>query len=450
MNKLMKRIEYMLEYENDDFFININLKDEVSDKLYTYQLLHLFNLMTSLKSNNSVALDGSDTGTGKTHVAAALCKQINRRPFVVCPKIMISKWEEVLNYHEVVGLAVTNYESVKSGKNKYVKFNAEKDLYTWSLPKNAIVVFDEVHLCKNKNSQNGKLLLSVKDKATVLMLSATVADTPSSFNVVGYMLGFYNRLSQAKNWINGVLKEDQNYIGDTVKQSALCRQIYPARGSRVTIDELGDSFPKNQVTADCYTLDKEVEKEVNKAFNSIDHNTLVLKGVQDTDNKLKQMILADIMCARQKIEQYKIPVIKQLVEEYRSNGYSVVIFVNFIKTVKALSKILKTECLIYGELDADTVNKNVTEFQENRQRIIICTSAKALGVSLHDLYGVPRMSIINPVLSGISYKQILGRIYRVGSKTPSLQRMIYCANTCEQVFCKQMREKLKFLDKLNV
>ena len=42
-DKLNKRLDHMFKYETDNFFANINLKKEVADKLYDYQLLHVFN-----------------------------------------------------------------------------------------------------------------------------------------------------------------------------------------------------------------------------------------------------------------------------------------------------------------------------------------------------------------------------------------------------------------------
>ena len=42
--KLHKRINHMFSYEVDDFFVNINLKDEVAEKLLDFQFMHVFNL----------------------------------------------------------------------------------------------------------------------------------------------------------------------------------------------------------------------------------------------------------------------------------------------------------------------------------------------------------------------------------------------------------------------
>ena len=227
-DKLHKRLMHMFNYETDDFFVNINLKNEISEKLLDYQFLHIFNLITALRSNN-VVLDGSDTGTGKTYCAIALCKQLNLRPFIICPKSVMSTWRNVSKYFGVNPLGIVNYETVKMGKYydlktneridcKYIEVSQldEKNInFKWNLPRYSLLIFDEVHKCKNLKSQNGKLLLSSKDNKfqKILMISATVSDKPDYFHIYGYMLDFYKNIKQGNNWIKGMLIEDKTYIG---------------------------------------------------------------------------------------------------------------------------------------------------------------------------------------------------------------------------------------------
>jgi len=65
------------------------------------------------------------------------------------------------------------------------------------------------------------------------------------------------------------------------------------------------------------------------------------------------------------------------------------------------------------------------------------------------LHGVPRVSIISPSFRSDQLAQALSRIHRAGAKTPAFQRIIYCAGTCEEIICNRLKEKLKFMAKLN-
>jgi superfamily II DNA or RNA helicase len=467
-DKLNKRIQYMLENESDNYLVNINLKKDISSKLLCYQHLHVFNLMTAIKSYN-VILDGSDTGTGKTYTALAMCKQLDLRPFIICPKTIISVWKQVAKYYNIKPLGIVNYELIKNGKyydesDKQVEcpfLDMDDTLnknnpYFWHLPANAIVIFDEVHKCKNAKTYNAKLLMSTKENINqkfktikVLMISATLSDTPKFFNVFGYMLGFYNNLKHANNWVKGMLREDQNYFGAKPKLSAINRNIYPDKGSRMCISELGDQFPKNQISADCYDIDKENQDEVNKSFNIMKLKMNELKKSDIVNNN--NFVLTEIQKARMKIELLKVPVFEELIEEYIENGYNVVVFVNFIKTVEILSKKFNTKCLVTGSLsNKNDINKNIEDFQENRTNLIICTiQCASTGISLHDKYGKPRVSLISPSFSANDLIQVLGRIVRAGTKTPAIQRLIYTAGTCEEAICENVKNKLEFISKLN-
>jgi superfamily II DNA or RNA helicase len=436
-DKLHKRLELMLDYESDEYFINIKLKKEVSDKLFDYQFFHVLNLMTALRNNNTI-LDGSDTGTGKTYTSIALCKQLNLRPFIICPKTVMHMWRTVCKLFSIDPLDIVNYETIKRGKT-YTQNNTRKlsdyvDINNkWTLPRNSLIIFDEVHRCKNTGSKNAKLLMSTKDKQTkVLMLSATVSDKPEFFNIFGYMLNLYTSLSKAHNWIKGMLREDNNYIGSKPTTSAISKAIYPSKGSRMSTKELGDKFPQNQVSAVCYELDDDQKAKIDKSLKL-----------------LNQPDLTKILAERMKIELLKIPIFEELINEYLDAGLNVAVFVNFRETIDKLAEKFKTDCIVEGGQDMATRLLNIHKFQENQSNIILCTiQSGGQSISLHDLHGKQRASIISPCWSSQDFIQVIGRICRAGSKSPAIQRVVYCAGTCEELVCQKLTEKLKFMDKM--
>lgn len=457
-DKLNKRISHMFEYENDNFFANITLKDDISEKLLEYQFLHVFNLITAFRSNN-VVLDGSDPGTGKTYTSIALCKQLNLKPLIICPKTIMTTWTYVCKIFGLEPLGIVNYETIKSGKTydsnnkridcKYVNITSldEKTIkFNWNLPKDGILIFDEVHKCKNHKSLNGKLLMSTKEQKKVLILSGTLADKPESFHIFGYMLNLYKSMKNANNFIKGMIREDKSYLEEKKKLSAINRRLYPDKGSRMRISELGNKFPDNQVSADCYFISEKDKKEVNKCFKLFNENDT---NVQALDNVDGQSVLGELIKARQKLEIIKINIIKDLVDDYVDNGYNVAIFVNYTKTVDKLSSVLNTKCIVNGEQTMENRTENIRQFQSNESNIIICNIDIAEGIDLHDLHGKPRVSLISPSFKSDKLAQTLARIHRAGAKTPALQRILYCAGTCEEIICNRVKEKLKFMSKLN-
>ena len=65
-------------------------------KLLDYQEPHAKALSRALREH-SVAIDTSDTGTGKTYTALAVCMELGLSPLVVAPKVTLPKWKELMD-----------------------------------------------------------------------------------------------------------------------------------------------------------------------------------------------------------------------------------------------------------------------------------------------------------------------------------------------------------------
>lgn len=453
--KINARVNDMFEKgEFDNDFINTTISKENLRKLYDYQILHTYNIITCLKKTD-VVLDGSSTGLGKSYTTACACKELKYEPVIICPKSIMNIWISVCDYFGLKTVAIVNYETIRSGQiydslgkridSPFLQVNKVNNTieYKWNLDKKKnIIIFDEAHKCKNKNSQNGKLLLSTKNICKTILLSATLADTAENFIVFGYMLGLYSKLSQANNWISNIIKEDRNrLIGK--KTSTLSKYLFPDKGSRMNIEDLGDKLPKNQIMADCYDLDKNARRDIDKQYD-------IIKQMYKSDGAE----LVAIQKSREKIELYKVPILFDQIQKYLENNKSVVVFVNFTQTLTTLSKLLsdnKTEfATIHGKQQVDERDIEINKFQTNTVRVILCMmQVGSLGINLQDTSGKhQRVSLICPSFSSVDLIQALGRIYRNGIATPVLQKIIFAANTYEQIICDKVRQKLKFINNL--
>lgn len=448
MDDKLQEILDNVDYENS--LITVEIDKSIQDRLLDYQIMHVQNLIGSLNKNN-IALDTSDTGCGKTFCALALCKQLNLRPIIICPKSIISNWEKISKYFGVKPLFVCNYETLRRGKYyvknervkcKYITFFKRKKEYKWkNLKKDNIIIFDEVHFCKNKSSLNGRLLISTLPYKK-LLLSATLIDNMSSFQIFTYILGWCKNIRRTKSYL---LAETNHYKSFDY----ISKKLYPKYASRISVAELGDKFPKNNVIVDSYTNDN--FNLINEEYKKIKDFYKKLDEKQEKKKKKSANLLADISYSRQKIELYKIEILVDLTKQYLENKYSVVIFVNFNKSLELLSKILNTDCLIHGKQTFEVRKKNIRDFQKNRKKVIICNiSAGGQSINLHDKYGGhPRVSLIVPSYSSIQLVQALGRIHRAKSQSPATQRIIFCSETVEEHICERLKKKIKNLSSLN-
>lgn len=523
------------------------------DMLISYQIPHLYQLHESLQ-NSQCVLDGSDTGTGKTYVALACCDLLKLKPFIICPKSVISSWVDVADKMGVTILGLANYEKLKGGKyytpdyeivecpymdkviagedetsvktkQKKDKKNTDKNTnktsdidsqikllrekmsanyknhiekskpsdkkqsdkdcgskitsstlgkrkkekkdYVFQFPHDTIIIVDEAHKCKNYKTGNSIMLMALKDSnRKMMMLSATITDKIDCFRPFGVVFGFYNNVKKYRLWLRSKLNPKKSFkkkLGkyelssqhknneENIKTSdddeilkIIHKNIYPNYGSRMKIQELGELFPKNQVVSRCYYSDDHTK--VNELYD------LINKALDDIKTKEKRSeALGEVIRCRMRLEMLKLPIILDLVDEGLENGNSIAIFVNFRDSMDYLQHHLKEDCsLIHGGQTLEERVFSIEQFQTNKNKIIIAImQAGGVGISLHDLYGRPRMSIISPSWNGIDLKQCLGRIHRAGSKSPALQRIVYIAKSYEEEICNTLSEKLRVMASIN-
>jgi superfamily II DNA or RNA helicase len=447
----------MFDKHFDHDFANVSFKPHIKNNILKYQVMHILNFISIYKkSNEACAVDFSSTGTGKTFTAIAMCAQQDLEPIIICPKSVICYWKDVCKIFQVNPRTIINYESIKKGKDldddmtkkKSDIIDIKENGFNWkNIDKNKnIIIFDEAHRCKNHKTLNGKLLLSAKDKCRILLLSATIAQKYEDFKIFGYMLGFYKQIKQGTKWIQSLVREEQfKFSGNANTQ--LTDAIYPKKGSRMTYSDMSKYINNNHITTQCYSLDEKSEKIMQKEYQYLK---------QSADHPL-----AIITKSRQKIEELKIPILIDLTEKYLDEGNSVVIFVNFLHSLKELlanfvKKSIDCSC-VFGDQTIEERTKHIKAFQSNEVKLIICMiQAGSESISLHDLEGNhPRVSLISPSFSGKELLQALGRIYRNGVKSRVEQKIIFCDVATERAICDKLKEKIQFMnnfadyDKLN-
>src|SRR5690349_4187138 len=91
------------------------------DKLRPHQhgpAKRLLDILTNYPS----AVDFSDTGTGKTYVAAAVANALKLPTLVVVPKVAITAWERAAAHFDD-SFSVINYEMLRTGRTPYGKWD---------------------------------------------------------------------------------------------------------------------------------------------------------------------------------------------------------------------------------------------------------------------------------------------------------------------------------------
>jgi len=438
------------------------------DLLLAPQREHAVNLLNSLYVNG-VASDQSETGTGKTYVAAWIAKYLNSPVVIVCPKVVIPAWTKVLSYFGIKAHCLINYEKLIRGNTEHLSFKDGRDAsasdYIINFPKNSLVILDEVHKCKSGTSKNSDFLIKLKmDGYKTLLLSATTATNPLEMKAFGFATTLHN-LVNYRHFIT----DSGAYVGRfggyqidlgsqrTVEAMAnIHNRLFNEYkvSSRMTRKMFDKIFPDNHVMAECFDMGTNTDK-INRVYQQMESE---LAALEESSVNYSQHHFAIMTKARRMAELLKVPTMVEMIEDWYDEGISPVVFVNFTDTVEAIIKQLSKNRKFDGLIakivggQTDKVRQaDIEGFQNDTKRIMIANLAAGnAGVSLHDLNGkFPRGSIISPSYSAINLLQALGRIHRAEGKTKCIQKIMFADKTIEVDACKRVQCKLNNLEALN-
>lgn len=403
--------------------------------------------------------------TGKTYVSCAVARELNMKMVIICPKAVMESWKRVIINHFHMKdrlIDIINYEQLRIGKreSKVASFienrKTHREKFTWKISKDTLIIWDESQKLKNWKTKNSKTCVEAfKQGYKMLFCSATNATNPLELRTVGTVLGLFKGATAYYRWCyeHGVSKGrfGLEFTKDMVVRQRILRKlhtdIFVNRGIRLSRDTI-PNFPESEVIADCYNMDDEDVKKINSYHKEMETELKRLKAQMKVD---KASELTAILRARQQIELQKVPLFIDMIEEGIEEGMSVVAFLNFTETIRAISKRLNTDCIFDGKVGDIVRQQNVDDFQNGKQRVILVNiQSGGAGLSLHDIHGKnPRLTLLSPSYSAVLMRQATGRVWRDSSKSKSVQKIVFVAGTVEETVCENVQEKLKNLDLLN-
>lgn len=455
------------------------------------------------------ALDKSDTGTGKTFVAAAMAAASKLPTLVVAPKVARSAWERAAD-HFSDKFSIVGYELLRTGNTPYGAWsggaNPRQKLFKCQCCQRVVdfapgkyepcychpagihcidvrsrphnygrfvfhpavgqVIFDEIHRCNGIDSLNADLPIAAKRQGLrVLGLSATAAHNPLHMRALGYLLGFHNLNADIPHvrpsfyhWAAryGCRRDPAFHgwkwmVGEERQREIMAEihnQIIPEHGVRVRCEDI-PGFPKCDIQPELYDISDP------KEFDRLHAEVAEAQGVLSERMKLDvapDSPLTRILRGRQKIELLKVAIAEELGQDFLDKGFSVVFFVNFRQTIDELCKRFPLARVIDGSPDSlRSRDESVELFQQNRiPALIVNNEAGGVCLSMQDLDGFhPRAGIVMPCFSAVTMRQVFGRLPRDGGKSPAHYRIIFAAKTVETDIYRALRAKLGNLDALN-
>lgn len=391
------------------------------------------------------SLEASVPGFGKTFVAAFVARELELTPCVVAPKSVLPHWRRALgSCGTKPPLFVTNPEQVKTDRFQHGAWKIRNRQWLWNLPDHSLLILDECHRYKDRTTQTAKFMVAAaRQKIPTIAASATAAKDPMDLYALGLLLNLHNGpdflgLCFQYGMVRGPM--DFRFSGRLEDLERLHRLIFPAHGYRATYDQI-PGFPENQIVA----LGVDIEKA--KQLDAIWDRVKELQALKETAAEA----VVDRLRARQLAELQKVPAFIELINDHLDQDMSVAVFLNFRDTIDALKAKFPTSGTIVGGQTELQRQHAIDEFQADRSRVIFCQAqAGGVGISLHDTLGTfPRVSLISPPESAILLIQILGRIRRVGAKSPALQKIVFAEGTIEERVRRGVEKKVGQIDTIN-
>lgn len=471
-------------------------------------------LLTALHKHGG-AFDGSEMGVGKTAQALAAIREEDLPTLVVCPAVSVPSWRR-MGEHLNVKFSILNYEMIRTGRTPFGEWERPRPKKSEKIfecnscqqkfkPEELVrpdprrrcphhhlgihcitvktkpheygkfswhdgikrLVFDEVHRCAALDSLQCDMLIAAKrQRVPTIGLSATAGDSPLDFRALGYVLGLHSLVNTPSSpgfikwaFARGVRKHPMGGFhfaaGEERKKEIMAgihSEIFPERGTRVRIDDLGTLFPEVQITAELYDV-KEAGR-IDKLYAAMDEAIRLLNDERKLD-VAPEHPLTTLLRASQEIELLTVPIFEELTGDALEQGYHVAIFVNYRRTVEELCRRLKTDCRIdgsqVGERGARERAAHIDRFQEDAAPVIVTTSAAGgITVSLQDVRGqFPRVGLVAPGNDARGFKQVFGRLRRATGRSKALYRVILVAGTVQEKIHKALSSKLNCMDALN-
>lgn len=399
-------------------------------------------IVNNLNPSNPI-VDTSKTGTGKTYTALWAAQRLGLKPFIVCPKSTIPVWHQASDDLEIELDDVVNYEKLRYGTHKRMKVwtmrreyegKIYKNFYCKWVDKPELVIFDEAHVMSGMTSQLGNILIETFNaEIMMLCLTATMADSPLKLKAMGYILGLH-RLNNYRQF----LLEHQCY-----KTMTRGWKFRASPHALKLMKHIHDDLKEKRKMVSIST--KDIPGAMNKGVIVPE-----LRQIQGVKQVTQLYNLGDFVKARQASEEAKMVVFREDAEELLDEGNSVICFVNFHASVDALHNWFPEAGLVTGKQKPDEIRETVRLFQTNEIRMLIAiTAVGGVSINLHDTDGrFPRVSLLSPSFDALQLIQALGRTVRGGGKSVAIRKIIFAADTVEEMAYNSVRRKINTIDTL--
>lgn len=455
-----------------DFFKGINnIKDynieppKVKAKLREYQE-YGYKWLSYLIDNNLGGCLADDMGLGKTLQAISVLTRLHEKKgtksLVIMPKSLIYNWESEIKKFSPklkVGIYYGNF------RNRDIIKKSGVILTTYGTIRNDIeiirdydfdvVILDESQNIKNVNAQTTKAIMLLNAKHRIALSGTPIENNlselyslfrflnPSMFGTMEEFNNFYAIPIQKEN--------DQEAIEE------LKKKVYPfilRRIKKEVLKDLPDKIEKTMYIEMNLEQKKLYEERRNYYYNMV-HSQIKENGIGKTQffilqalNELRQIT----SCPEAKsvgVTSSKREVLINNILDAVENGHKVLVFTNYINSIKNICEDLDKYGVKYLSMSGSTKDRQllVDKFQKDSKYKVFVMTLKTGGVGLN-LTAADTIFIYDPWWNKTVENQAIDRAYRLGQDRTVFSYKLILKDTIEEKILQLQESKIKLLDNL--
>lgn len=455
-----------------DFFKGINnIKDynieppKVKAKLREYQE-YGYKWLSYLIDNNLGGCLADDMGLGKTLQAISVLTRLHEKKgtksLVIMPKSLIYNWESEIKKFSPklkVGIYYGNL------RNRDIIKKSGVILTTYGTIRNDIeiirdydfdvVILDESQNIKNVNAQTTKAIMLLNAKHRIALSGTPIENNlselyslfrflnPSMFGTMEEFNNFYAIPIQKEN--------DQEAIEE------LKKKVYPfilRRIKKEVLKDLPDKIEKTMYIEMNPEQKKLYEERRNYYYNMV-HSQIKENGLGKTQffilqalNELRQIT----SCPEVKsvgVTSSKREVLINNILDAVENGHKVLVFTNYINSIKNICEDLDKYGVKYLSMSGSTKDRQllVDKFQKDSKYKVFVMTLKTGGVGLN-LTAADTIFIYDPWWNKTVENQAIDRAYRLGQDRTVFSYKLILKDTIEEKILQLQESKIKLLDNL--
>lgn len=455
-----------------EFFKGINnIKDynvdppKVKAELREYQE-YGYKWLCYLMDNNLGGCLADDMGLGKTLQAISVLTRLHEKrgtkSLVVMPKSLIYNWESEIKRFSPklkVGIYYGNFRSREIIKKSSVILTTygtiRNDIEIIKDYKFDAVILDESQNIKNVNAQTTKAIMLLDAKHRIALSGTPIENNLSEL---------YSLFRFLNPSMFGTMEEFNNYYAIPIQKEndqeaieELKKKVYPFILRRIKKEVLKDLPDKIEKTMyiEMNPEQKKLYEERRNYYYKMVHSQIKENGIGKTQffilqalNELRQIT----SCPEAKstgVTSSKREVLINNIVEAVENGHKVLVFTNYINSIKNICEDLERYDIKYLSMSGSTKDRQllVDKFQKDNKYKVFVMTLKTGGVGLN-LTAADTIFIYDPWWNKTVENQAIDRAYRLGQDRTVFSYKLILKDTIEEKILQLQESKIKLLDNL--